>query len=120
MNKKGKVLPQVENHMYVEDCPSCGGTGMWGYGRRKCYTCKGTGKKRYKTSPEARAKSRAYAAKRKAKNSKKNLENFAEKYPVVWNWMKDSDFNFAVSIRSAVEKYGNLTEKTNGSSQAMY
>lgn len=94
---------------YTEPCAKCGGSGNWRPGY-PCFACKGKGRKTFATSPEQRARSAATAANRKAKSQEENLREFAAAKPVIWAWMDGSTFSFAVSLRDAVAKYGDLTE----------
>lgn len=96
---------------YWEPCQKCGGTGFW-RGVRKCFACNGQKGKSFKTSPEAREKSRDAAAVRKVKTEAENVETFNTAHPEVAAWiMANPGFEFAVSLGQAVRKYGELTER---------
>ena len=99
---------------FTEVCPKCRGTGRFvGYTGRifgECFTCKGAGKRTFKTSATQRADNRVKAADRAARRTQEALEAFQAQHPVVWDWMDGNTFEFAVSLRAALEKYGSLTE----------
>lgn len=80
--------------LYQDDCPRCGGAGVWmtgeitfrvnGHEDRHCFKCLGTGKVSFKTSPEQREKNRVSAQKRRlakweadrdAREAKERAEN---------------------------------------------
>jgi hypothetical protein len=100
---------------YSQRCGKCGGSGTY-YGMSRygsqCFACKGVGHKAYKTAPEVRARaavSRANATVRIAEN---NWESFTASHPEVAAWMDaNTSFEFAVSLKQAVIKYGQLTER---------
>ena len=99
---------------FVENCPKCRGTKYWRPGY-PCFKCKGTGKLQFKTSPEARAKSRASAQKRKVKNAEATAAAFdqwlIDECPDVAEWIRGNVGNdFAMSLASSGRKYGSLTE----------
>lgn len=100
--------------VYTEICRKCGGSGRYNgfsqYGR-ECFACKGKGAKQFKTSPEARAKAKMAAVTRKNEAKRNNLAAFEAANPDIAAWWKDSDFDFAVSLRTAVTKYGSLSER---------
>jgi hypothetical protein len=118
-----KVLPAaVHPHadpaqvrVFNEPCPACNGSGTWrsyaGNGFR-CFKCKGTGKRAFKSSPEVRAKSKMAAVARKAKTVEENFDYFSKQHPEIWAWFEASkNFEFAVSLKAGVAKWGSLTEK---------
>jgi hypothetical protein len=103
---------------FTEKCYKCRGTGTWvsrsGYTQRTCFKCKGKGFLEYKTSPQARAKSRAYSAKRsEAQANEKAVQGakFLEQHGLV-DWIAETkDWNnFARSLRDSAVKYGKLTD----------
>jgi hypothetical protein len=106
---------------FEEKCDKCRGTGRFvGYTGRvlgDCFTCKGAGVRRYKTSAEQRAKARDAADARKAKAAATAAEQAAawlEGNPAEAKWLADASargFEFAVSLRDALLKYGHLTPK---------
>ncbi len=104
-----KAAGNVEIPLYEEKCPKCNGTGNWRPGY-KCFKCKGTGKLTFKTSPEARVKSRKAAQRRKAASEAENIAAFAEQEPAAAKWLSESNSGFAVSLLEGVAKYGRLTE----------
>jgi hypothetical protein len=98
---------------FVEPCRKCGGRGRYG-NLGPCFKCKGQGKKTFKTSPEARANSKANAAARKqceADELRNQVAAFKATHPEVIAWMDSAgDFPFAVAMREALDKWGGLTE----------
>lgn len=106
---------------FEEPCDKCRGTGRFvGYTGRvlgDCFTCKGTGVRRYKQTAEQRAKARAAAAaKRDAKDAeaKASCEAWLEANPAEAEWLREAagrGFEFAASLWGALRKYGHFTEK---------
>lgn len=106
---------------YEEACRDCRGTGRFvGYTGRvlgACFKCKGTGKRRYKTSSEQREKARvAAAAKRERADAEARAASDAwlEANPNEAKWMRDAaarGFEFAASMWEALRKYGHFTPK---------
>lgn len=96
--------------MFIENCRKCGGSGYYrGLGR--CFACKGKGKFEFKTSPQKRAENRIKSAARAVSKETTRWEEFAAAHPAEAAWMiANTAFEFAVSMRSAIEKYGHLTE----------
>jgi len=94
---------------FVEDCPKCHGRGNWRPGY-PCFKCKGTGKLQFKTAPEARAKARASAQKRKQRNEAENIIAFQQAHKAEAEWLAGSKSDFATSLTQAIGKYGHLTE----------
>src|SRR6267378_2933347 len=79
---------------HVENCPKCRGTGRWGYVQRQCFKCGGAGKLTFKTSSEARAKSRGATGARKAKVAQAAAatalamaETFKAEHPAECAWL---------------------------------
>lgn len=101
---------------YFQPCRKCAGTGMTRWG--KCFACKGKRGKAYKTAPEVRQKQRAQAQARTEQKAKTALESFAAEHPAIAAWFDGSTFPFAVAMREAVEKYGDLTERQLAASYA--
>lgn len=99
---------------FSEPCPKCRGTGRFiGWSGRsfgQCFTCKGVGKRTFKTAPEKRQQAKMSATARKERDQQAALEAFRVAYPDIWQWMDGSDFAFAVSLRQGLEKYGSLTQ----------
>jgi len=99
----------------LHKCEKCLGKGRvtFGYVRissGKCFKCNGTGY--FKTSAATRQANRKSAAVRTANKAANNLEAFAAEHPAIAQWFADNRvFDFAVSLRQSVEKYGRLTEK---------
>lgn len=103
---------------YRENCRKCGGRGRFiGWSGRdfgSCFACDSVGYKVFKTAPQDRAKARVATAKRKERNRQENVDCFAGSCPAEWAWINaaaERGFNFAVSLREAVEKYGELSER---------
>lgn len=106
---------------YEEDCDKCNGTGRFiGYTGRDlgaCFTCKGAGTRRYKTSSEQRAKARDGAAARKAKQEAEYAAAataWLEANPVEAEWLRQpvtGDFTFHADMLASLYKYGSLTER---------
>lgn len=103
------AAPQV----YLDKCPKCRGTGFYrgpsSHGSR-CFKCDGRGTLAFKTSPEQRAQAKATATRRKERTGESNIAAFEASNPDIAAWWKDSTFGFAISMREAVAKYGDLTE----------
>jgi hypothetical protein len=96
---------------FEEKCKKCGGSGRFARGRfvGQCFTCKGTGKKVFATAPEARQQARAGRARRTVQSAETNLYVFKAAQPEVYAWFDGNDFPFAVAMKEAVGKYGDLT-----------
>lgn len=113
------ATPAPTPKVYVEKCSKCRGSGLWlaptSLGHQRCTQCEGTGKKVFKSSPEDRLKAREAARRNKAKRIEEraefNLRKFTENHPKVAAWFADSTFPFAISLRDAVKKFGNLSDK---------
>lgn len=100
--------------LYTEDCSACHGTGnfrSWS-GRivGECFKCNGKGKLTFKTPKHVRDANRIKSADRKEAKKLSNLESFEAEYPQIAAWWKDSTFDFAISLREAVQKFGSLTD----------
>lgn len=92
---------------YSEPCRKCGGSGRFrNFG--PCFTCKGKGKLSFKTSPDARASSRAS----RAKSLAGKIEEFKAEYPDVWAWMDGSTFGPAVDMMAKLRVYGSLFDSS--------
>jgi len=107
---------------YVEDCPRCRGTGRYNgpssHGHQRCFHCKGAGKLTFKTSSEARAKSRGATGARKAKIAQATAaaalamaETFKAEHPAECAWLlANLETNeFARSLQGKLHQYGSLT-----------
>jgi len=105
-----RPLPEaVMASVFVENCMKCHGTGRFRH-LGPCFACKGKGKFEFKSSPEARAKARLGAAKRAIAKEKAAWDGFVAAHAAEAAWiLANPSFEFAVSMRSAVEKYGDLT-----------
>lgn len=107
---------------FSEPCNKCRGTGRFrSYSGRlvgECFACKGAGKNTFKTSPEARAKSRQGAQVRANKKAVTEaariaaaIEAFKVEQPAVFAWMEAArNFPFAIAMREALNKWGTLTD----------
>jgi Family of unknown function (DUF6011) len=109
---------------HLETCTKCHGTGRFtswsGRTIGNCFACKGAGRKSFKTSSADRAKAREQAYQRKATNEAERVVSFQNEWPLVWAWINaQTNFEFAVSMRNAVAKYGFLTEKQMAACQRM-
>lgn len=108
-------------------CGKCGGSGRFrGYSGRTfgaCFACKGAGKLTFKTSPEARAKSRASAANRKARTAQEVADEATAALkianPDVYAWLvANLDRNtFATDLWNKMRHFGGLTEGQIGAVQ---
>lgn len=103
---------------HTEICKSCRGSGAFhSYAGRyvgPCFKCKGKGKIAYKTDSATRAKGRERAVANKLNAAQliaDQVESFKVAQPVVWEWMANSSFPFAIAMRDALQKYGDLTPK---------
>jgi hypothetical protein len=107
--------------VYKEPCDKCNGRSKFYsyYGNLvgDCFTCKGTGFRSFKTSPEARAKARQSADARKVRAAQEAADNasaWKEANPEAAAWLVSAagrGFEFAQSLLEALHKYGHLTEK---------
>jgi hypothetical protein len=107
---------------YTEPCLKCRGSGKFrtftGYTHGACFACGGTGKRVFKTSPEARAKATAGAHQRKVNAE---LERAAEAQAKANAWKAEHEAanawlrananrsEFAASLNAALHQYGTLT-----------
>jgi hypothetical protein len=98
-------------------CESCGGTGRYRGVRVhqpavECFACKGKGF--YYTSFKDRTDKRAKAKANKQAKAAAAADSYAAEHPAVIAWLKDKaaagKFAFAVSVHSALLKYGHLTD----------
>ena len=97
---------------FTEVCPSCRGSGRWGFQRRECFACKGRGRltHRQKVAKEAHAKGKVT----KARNLAERREAWIQANPTEYAWLLDAcsrGFSFAVAMADALAQYGTLTEK---------
>lgn len=99
--------------LYVEKCPKCGGSGRYrgasSHGHA-CFKCNGAGTLTFKSSKETRQKATQGSRDRKAAKGEASIAKFEATHPDFAAWWTDSNFAFAVSMREAVRKYGNLTD----------
>lgn len=107
-----KAAPIASEPVFFDRCPKCGGSGRYGgFTRRsagRCFKCNGKGQVGFKTSPEARAKSRENAAARKVKTA----DAWKTANPNEWRWIanRSASFGFAASMSTTIDKYGSLTD----------
>lgn len=112
---KAVATTAAQNAAHVQTCPKCSGRGVFvSYSGRvlgDCFACKGKGTQSFKTSPAARAQSRAKVADRKADKATQALADFAAQHPAEAAWIEASraTFGFAQSIHEAIQKFGSLT-----------
>lgn len=101
---------------FVETCPRCAGSGRYNAPSSRgvmCFKCNGTGKLTFKKCAADRAKTRQKAAERRESKSETNLTLFEAANPEIALWWNsvEGDFDFSRSLKEAVKKYGNLTER---------
>ena len=100
---------------FVEPCPSCHGSGRFisfrGRDVGPCFKCKGKGELVFRQHKSVRVAAKAKREERKIRDREENIEAFKTAHPDVWAWMDGSTFEFAVSLRQGIEKFGSLTDK---------
>ena len=117
---------QVANTRRFETtCSKCRGSGRFvGYTGRvlgNCFTCKGSGVILTKTDPAVLAANRTKAADKKAQvalTAAQSAKAWLDANPAEAEWLADAagrGFEFAVSLREALFKYGHLTERQEAS-----
>jgi hypothetical protein len=111
---------------FVETCPKCNGSGQFvSYSGRvlgNCFACKGKGKNIYKSSPEARAKSRERTASAKV-SREQQIEADAKAWLAanvdegIWlvdaaqrNALRNGTFTFPQDLLNKLWQYGSLTD----------
>jgi Family of unknown function (DUF6011) len=95
---------------FDEVCAKCRGTGNTRWGM--CFRCKGAGKKTFKTSPQVRQAGREASQVRRDRAPVNNWEGFKALHPEAAGWiLSKPNFEFAVSLKASVERFGELTEK---------
>ena len=103
------ALAPIAKPTFVEACRKCSGTGQWRPGY-PCFACKGNGRNEFKTSAVAREKAKAGAAQRKEAKRATSWTEFKAAHQAEAEWIvANPRFPFAVSMREAVEKFGDLT-----------
>ena len=110
--QKAKPTPKKKH-----PCVRCGGTGNYKgvrvhQSRSDCFTCKGKGY--FLSSQEDRQKAKANRLQKKEEQKIANRRSFQKQYPEVYQYIleKAQESNeFFLSLRDAVLKYGDLTEK---------
>jgi len=107
-----QASPAYQPRDYSEPCPKCRGTGNFiSYSGRiigQCFTCKGAGKRSFKTSPETRAKARDASATKKANS----IAEFKTAHQAAYEWIVASAprNEFAASLLEKLHTYGDLTD----------
>jgi hypothetical protein len=102
---------------FEESCPKCRGRGRFiSYAGRDCgpcFTCKGAGKKVFKSSSADRAKARESAATRKANREAEILQAWINENPAEHGWLVATAprWNVAADLLAGLQRYGSLTEK---------
>lgn len=99
---------------WKEGCPACKGTGKW-RGRGICFKCKGAGQREFKTSPEARARTRAKRLERKAQEKREwCAEHMAEiawlERTVAHERQQPDPWQFPIGIAHWLVEHGTLTD----------
>lgn len=99
---------------FTSKCPSCRGTGKFiSYTGRvvgPCFKCKGAGTQTFKTSPDTRVKARTAAAERKVAKATTSFAEFKAAHKAEAEWIvANPSFEFAVNMRVAIERFGDLT-----------
>ena len=99
---------------FTERCKACGGTGKW-RGFRTCFKCKGEGKLVFRTSPEARAKSRMRAEEKRELKIELAAQ-WREEHKAEIEWLNRTaersaarGFEFPQNMLEALEQWGALT-----------
>ena len=96
---------------WEEGCAKCGGSGRvrWGV----CFSCKGAGKRSFKTSAIDRAVGAIHRAGRKAQIEEHNLEAWQAANPAEFAWLHATAprWELAMSLFNSLKRFGSLTEK---------
>ena len=113
---------------FEEKCKSCRGSGDFiSYAGRyvgKCFKCKGTGKRSFKTSPETRAKAKDRAATKKVAREdakKADADQYAKDNADMIEYLNEvSGWNsFAANMIYAINEFGSLTSPQKGAVEKM-
>jgi Family of unknown function (DUF6011) len=109
VERKAPPATYAKPETYFDSCTKCHGTGQTRWGT--CFRCQGNGGKTFKTSPEARAKTRQNRADRKQRNADEACEAFKIAHPDVYAWLLANveRFEFATNMWNALRTYGDLT-----------
>jgi hypothetical protein len=119
VNEWGEKSMTTKGQFYEEQCTKCRGTGQFvswsGRVVGKCFTCKGEGVRRFRTSPEQRAKAKAKREEKKVLNANKLAEktqSYKENNSELVSFLADNAgwSDFYASLLSKIETYGGLTE----------
>lgn len=99
--------------LYSEPCGACKGQGVFvtytGRLGGRCFRCDGKGVLTFKTPKAKRDANKIKSAERRERTKTENLASFEAEYPQIAAWWTDSTFEFAISLRESVQKYGSLT-----------
>lgn len=99
--------------LYTETCEACRGSGTFrSYAGRivgECFKCGGKGVLTFKTPKAKRDANKIKSAERRERQLTTNLEAFEAEYPQIARWWTGSSFEFALSLKESVRKYGSLT-----------
>jgi hypothetical protein len=104
-------VPAVER-LITEPCSKCRGSGWWRQGY-PCFTCKGSGKRTFKTSADHRAKARANTTARKLSKRAEQVATYTAANPDIALWLATASArnnSFAVSLLEKLNQWGELTE----------
>src|SRR6266550_5809767 len=101
---------------YDEPCARCRGRGRFishsGRDVGPCFTCKGEGKRSFKSSREQRDHAFVARRERGERRAAGNVEAYRSEHPAEVAWIQGNPgFDFAVSLLGTLAKYGTLTEK---------
>jgi hypothetical protein len=116
--KQALSPPSSYKPHFEQSCDKCRGSGRFvGYTGKilgSCFTCKGTGKLMFKTSPADRAKAQAY---RQGKEENKRAARISEvdawkiANPAEFDWIvANGSFDFAAAMLISLTQYGSLTD----------
>ena len=100
--------------LFSESCGKCSGSGripVYGHIQAGvCFACQGKGVRLFKQPKAKRDAARIKAAERKERKMDENVTNFEDAWPQIKAWWTGSTFEFALNMREAVRRYGDLTE----------
>lgn len=108
-----RIATETQFKMHEEKCKGCRGRGRFiSYAGRDCgpcFKCKGKGVVFFRTSLAQRETAEANVAARK----ERTVEGWRAANPVEAAWIDEAAprFEFAASMRDALNKYGHLTER---------
>ena len=103
---------QKPKPVFKESCSKCGGTGRYNgpssHGRH-CFKCGGVGYLEYSQPLAVRIQRKERKIQRKQEAIHENLEDWKKEHPTEFNWLRETDTSFAISLSQALHKYGSLT-----------